>query len=71
MVRKIMTDVSAVFILCGVVLVGFFIFALLTGKVLGRYTIEDRNVSPALFWSTLMANGLLALACFYLAWVNL
>ena len=66
----IMNETAAAFLALGLLFSAVLVFGVTTGKMLGKFTIEDRTDQPGFFWATAVANGLLALCCFYVAWAN-
>ena len=65
-----MSETSAAFLLIGILLIGTLVWGFATGKMLSQYFTDDREENPFWFWANGIVNAILALVCFYMAWVD-
>jgi MFS family permease len=65
-----MSDTSAASLVIGLLLLAILVWGLVTGKMLARYTVEDRNLNPRWFWLSAAFNAAFALVCFYVTWAD-
>lgn len=66
----IMSETAGAFLALGVIFSGVLMFGLASGRMLGKFTIDDRINQPGFYWATAVGNGLLALSCFFAAWAS-
>ena len=65
-----MSETAVAFLVVALLLSGALVWGLATGKMLSRYFVDDRAENPVHFWISGAVNAVVALACFYMAWVN-
>ena len=65
-----MSEASAAFLLVGLLLSGILAWGFATGRMLSQYCVDDLEETPIHFWISGAVNALLALVCFYMAWVD-
>jgi len=65
-----MSETAGAFLVCGLLFSAMLAWGLATGKMLSQYFADERGERPFHFWMSGAANAVLALVCFYVAWVD-
>ena len=65
-----MNATATTYLICALISCAMFAGGIVTGKMLGRYSVKDREAQPLSFWLTEAMMGAMALVCFYMTWIS-